>query len=213
MTKLNIQGLGKKFYRNWVFRNIDFEFSKGDQVLLTGDNGAGKSTLMRILAGQLAPSEGKLTLEIRGKSVDYEHFYKYISWSGPYIDLYTELTLKETIQMHHSLKPLMVSVQDVAKMLQLEAHSDKLLKHFSSGMLHRVKVGLGILSKSEILLLDEATTNMDEANSRLVLNLMDQYLDDRILIFASNKPEEFSRFQKKLELDEFVVKRKGMPPN
>ena len=49
-------------------------------------------------------------------------------------------------------------------------------------------------------LLDEATTNMDEANSKLVLDLMDHYIGDRLLIFASNRPEEFGRFARKIEM-------------
>ena len=208
MNKLILKGIGKKFYRNWVFRNIDFEFAAGEKVLLYGDNGAGKSTLMRILAGQLSPTEGKIELSINGKLIDYEHFYRHISWSGPYLDLYTDLTLKEGIQMHASLKPLYVSNKEVPQILELKDHQNKLLKHFSSGMLHRVKVGLGILSKSSILLLDEATTNMDEANSKLVIDLMNRFLEDRMLVFASNKPEEFALFEKKLWMGDFVGKKK-----
>ena len=210
MIKLSLQGIGKKFYRNWVFRNLDFEFSAGEKVLLSGDNGAGKSTLMRILAGQLAPTEGKIHLEIAGKIIDFEHYYRHITWSGPYLDLYTDLTLKESIQLHASLRPLYVPNKEVASILQLQDHENKILKHFSSGMLHRVKVGLGILTRSSILLLDEATTNMDEANSKLVIDLMDKYLDGRILVFASNKVEEFGMFEKKLWLGDFVGKKKKL---
>jgi ABC-type multidrug transport system ATPase subunit len=85
-------------------------------------------------------------------------------------------------------------------LLQLEDHAGKLLKHFSSGMLHRVKVGLAILTRSRFLLLDEATTNMDEKNSKLVLALMDRYLDGRGLVYASNRVEEFGRFGRRVEL-------------
>ncbi len=200
MTKLEVSGLGKRFFRHWVFRNLDFKIDEGERVLLCGDNGSGKSTLMRILSGQLTPTEGTLQLFIDGKEIDPESYYQHLAWSGPYMELYTDLTLKEAIDLHASFRPMLAAPKEVLKLLQLEDHAGKLLKHFSSGMLHRVKVGLAILTKSRLLLLDEATTNMDAGNSQLVVDLMDRFLDGRMLIYASNKPEEFALFERKLVL-------------
>ena len=101
---------------------------------------------------------------------------------------------------------MLAGVAETLKLLQLQDHADKMLKHFSSGMLHRVKVGLAILTKSKILLLDEATTNMDETNSRLVTSLMQEYLDGRMLIYASNRPEEFALFEQRLDLNLYAGK-------
>ncbi|MFN8394353.1 MAG: ATP-binding cassette domain-containing protein [Bacteroidia bacterium] len=207
MTLIEATGLGKRFFRQWVFRGMDFEVQQGERVLLTGDNGSGKSTLMRILAGQLAPTEGQLSLVVDGKKIDPEFWYQYLSWSGPYMELYTDLSLAEAVHLHASFRKLIVPEADVLDLLQLQDHRNKLLKHFSSGMMHRVKVGLSILSQSKILLLDEATTNMDEANSKLVLDLMDHYIGDRLLIFASNRPEEFGRFARKIEMKNASVSR------
>ena len=75
-----------------------------------------------------------------------------------------------------------------------------MLRHFSSGMLHRVKVGLSMFSKSNILLMDEATSNMDEENSRYVMQLLDEIAGQRIVIYASNREKEFGRFSKRLDL-------------
>lgn len=200
MTRIEATGLGKRFFRQWVFRGMDFQVQQGEQVLLAGDNGSGKSTLMRIIAGQLSPTEGKISLTVDGKEIDPEFYYKYISWSGPYMELYTDLSLSEAVSLHASFRELLVKKDEVLDLLQLQDHSHKLLKHFSSGMMHRVKVGLSILTRSEILLLDEATTNMDEANSRLVMDLMDSHIADRLLIFASNRQEEFARFTSRIEM-------------
>jgi ABC-type multidrug transport system ATPase subunit len=198
MTRIEARGLGKRFYRNWVFKGMDLQVDAGEKVLLCGDNGSGKSTLIRVLAGQLSATEGGLRLHVDGKEVDAEYYYRHISWSGPYMELYTDLNLKEAVQMHASFRPMMASVAEVMKLLQLEDQAGKLLKHFSSGMLHRVKVGLAILTRSRFLFLDEATTNMDEKNSRLVLELMNRYLDGRGLIYASNRAEEFGMFERRV---------------
>lgn len=198
MTRLEVTGLGKRFYRHWVFRHLDMEVHGGEQVLLCGENGSGKSTLMRILAGQLTPTEGRVCLVVDGKEVDPEYSYRHISWSGPYMELYTDLNLKEAIHLHASFRPMMASPREVMQLLQLEDQAGKLLKHFSSGMLHRVKVGLAILTASRLLLLDEATTNMDAVNSQLVLGLVERYLEGRGLVYASNREEEFGRFERRV---------------
>jgi ABC-type multidrug transport system ATPase subunit len=208
MTKLEVIGLGRRFNRHWIFRKLDLELLAGERVLLCGDNGSGKSTLMRMLAGQLTPSEGSIKLWIDGKEIDAENYYQHLSWSGPYMELYTDLTLSEAIQLHASFRPMLVSAGEVLQLLQLTDHASKLLKHFSSGMLHRVKVGLAILTRSRLLLLDEATTNMDEANSRLATDLMMHYLDGRMLLYASNRPEEFALFERRLELNDYTSKTK-----
>lgn len=200
MTKLEVTGLGKRFFRHWVFRNLDLQIEAGERVLLCGDNGSGKSTLMRILAGQLTPTDGTMQLLVDGKKIDPEFYYQHISWSGPYMELYTDLNLLEAIQLHASFKTMMAAPKEILQLLQLDDHAGKLLKHFSSGMLHRVKVGLAILTKSRLLLLDEATTNMDAGNSKLVVDLMHRYLDGRMLIYASNKPEEFGLFERRVEM-------------
>jgi ABC-type multidrug transport system ATPase subunit len=200
MMRLEATGLGKHFSRHWVFRNLHISLQEGERVLLCGDNGSGKSTLMRILSGQLIPSEGSVRLLADGKPIDPEEYYRHLSWSGPYMELYTDLDLREAIRLHASFRPMMATPREVAQLLELEEHHGKLLKHFSSGMLHRVKVGLAILTRSRLLLLDEATTNMDPGSSALVLGLMDRFLDGRLLVYASNKEEEFAMFDRRVVL-------------
>lgn len=200
MFELKAQGLGKKFYRHWVFRDIDLTLHTGDRLLVTGANGAGKSTLIRVLAGQLTPTTGTLQLTQDGKAIDPEVAHRVLSWSGPYMDLYPELTLREAVAMHFRFRDSLLPPADVIRQLRLEAHTDKQLRHFSSGMLQRVKVGLAIFTKAPLLLLDEATATMDESNARYIYDLTHAHLTDRILIYASNNAVEFERFERRLEL-------------
>lgn len=193
-------GIGKKFYRNWVFRNISFQLEQGQRLLLTGPNGSGKSTLIRILAGQMAPTEGKTHFTAGKRLLDYESYYSQLSWAAPWQDLYNDLTLTEAIHLHFQFKLPIIPQNQIAQALELEKHLSKPLRHFSSGMLHRTKTGLAIFSKSRLLILDEATTNMDQVNSDLVFRWLDEYLGDRMLIFASNNPAEFERFDRRLDL-------------
>ncbi|MEM6272490.1 MAG: ATP-binding cassette domain-containing protein [Bacteroidota bacterium] len=200
MFKLSAEGLGKRFHRQWVFKNLDLELNEGERLLITGSNGSGKSTLMRILAGQLNPTKGTVRLTDDNQDLDPEIWYRYISWSGPYMDLYPDFTLAETIRLHFRFRDALLPRTDIIPGLNLEKHADKPLRNYSSGMLHRVKVGLAIFSQSKVLLLDEATTNMDAENSGLVIDWVKKYRENRILIYAGNKPEEFVHFERRLEM-------------
>lgn len=200
MSRLEAKGVGKRFHRHWVFKNVNLSLQKGDRLLLTGSNGSGKSTLMRILAGQLSPSQGSVEFFQENRKIDPENWYRYMSWSGPYMDLYPDLSLAESIQMHFQFRRGLLPRDEVAARLQLEGHLNKELRHFSSGMLHRVKVGLAIFSDSDFLLLDEATTNMDRENSALVWDLVREFQQDRGLVWASNKESEFDWFGLRLDL-------------
>jgi ABC-type multidrug transport system ATPase subunit len=202
MIDLSAKDLGKRFFRHWVFRHLDFQLHSGQRMLLTGPNGSGKSTLMRILAGQMSPTAGSLSLAFEGKPVDPEQWYRHLSWSGPYHELYGDLTLDEAMRMHFRFRKPLLPLPQIVEALRLEAHGDKQLRHFSSGMLHRVKVGLAIFSQSELLLLDEATTNMDEENSRYILDLTFTHLGGRGLLYASNNPMEFGLFEERVDLGE-----------
>ena len=192
--------IGQRFHKQWVFRNVNFTLNSGDRLLLTGANGSGKSTLFRILAGQLSPTKGEISLRQDGKKIEPGKWFRHISWSGPYMDLYPELKLSEAIKMHFNFRTPLLKITEVLERLRLTEHQDKELRHFSSGMLHRVKVGLALFSDSQILLLDEATTNMDEENSNLIWDLAREFQNDRILVWASNRTKEFDWFEMRLDL-------------
>ncbi len=59
-TYISAENLGHSFHDHWLFRNVSLGVNQGRKVALVGVNGAGKSTLLKLLAGSLAPTEGKV---------------------------------------------------------------------------------------------------------------------------------------------------------
>lgn len=202
MLQLHLESVGKQFYQRWVFRQINLAANSGQRIALTGGNGSGKSTLMRIIAGQLSPTEGRAVLSFHGKRIAAEDWYRHLSWSGPYTSLYTDLSLREHIQLHFRFRDcIFPNPMELCDWLQLGPHADKKLRYYSSGMLQRVKTGLAIATRADLLLLDEPTSNMDERYADLVLEGMNRFSQDRLVVLASNLPREYHGFSQRLALD------------
>ena len=182
--------VGKKFYQQWLYRNLSFSLQKGEKLAILGSNGAGKTTLLRIIAGQLSCSEGRVFYTKGKMKIPYQNMYQHISWAGPHTALYPDLTLSEHLHLHFSFKKSLLSISEIIEKLHLTQDADKKLRFYSSGMLQRAKVGIALFSQSDVLMLDEPTANMDEANAAYILQLISEYVGDRIYILASNLERE-----------------------
>lgn len=197
MTPFSIsaQKIGKKFYQQWLYRDLSFTLHNGEKLAILGTNGSGKTTLLRILAGQLSPTEGKVFYTKEKNKIPYENMYQYISWAGPHTALYPDLTLAEHLKLHFSFKTPLLPIPQIIEKLNLTNEVNKKLRFYSSGMLQRAKVGIALFSNSEILILDEPTSNMDEANATYILALIEEYIGNRIYILASNLSREYIGMQ------------------
>jgi ABC-type multidrug transport system ATPase subunit len=190
--EIRLENIGKKFYQRWLFREIDHDFSEQPHLALVGTNGSGKSTLLKIIAGQMAPSEGKMTVCWQGAPLPLEKLYRHLSWSGPYVELYSDLTLREQIDLHFRFNACRLPAPlDLIELLDFQAHQHKPLRWYSSGMMQRLKVGLALFTRSELLLLDEPTSNMDQANAQRMLALIAEHTQDRLFVLASNMDREY----------------------
>ena len=99
-----LENAGKRYLREWIFKDLNYTFKKGSSYAITGRNGSGKSTLAAVLSGQLIPSEGTIKHYIDGKVLDEHLVYRHTSLAAPYLELIEEFTLKEMVNFHFSLK-------------------------------------------------------------------------------------------------------------
>lgn len=202
MITINVTNLGKRFNREWIFRNLTKEFTAGRAYALTGPNGSGKSTLLQILGGAAIFSEGTINYRFHDKALDLPEVYKYISLTAPYLEVIEEMTLLEFLSFHNGLKPWLEGINslDIISACGLENAASKQIRYYSSGMKQRVKLAQAIFSKSAIVLLDEPCTNLDEPGVRLYHSLIEKYRGDRLLIIASNDKVEYNFCDDLIEL-------------
>ena len=136
---LSLINIAKKFNRDWVFRNANYQFEIPGSYVIKGSNGSGKSTLLKILSGFLTPTEGELKLLIKSNNITTENWSNHIAYAAPYYELIEEMYLEEFVSFYIKFKPLQkgISQHDLIKIAYLEEAKNKQIKNFSSGMMHR----------------------------------------------------------------------------
>lgn len=204
--QIKLTDIGKRYNYEWIFRNVNHEFTVGNNYVILGANGSGKSTLLQLISGSLLSSEGTISYHITNKNVAEEDIYKHVSIATPYLELYEEFTLNEAIDFQEKFKTFSNNLitKQIVELLELEKSADKQLKYFSSGMKQRVRLALAILSKTPLLLLDEPTSNLDKKAIEWYQNLILQYSNNRLIIVCSNQQEQEYLFcNKQLNIEDF----------
>ncbi len=200
-----LDGVGKRFGREWIFRDLSQVITPGQHCAVLGPNGSGKSTSLQLIAASASPSKGHIFREYRKHQVKAEDIYALLTFSSPYIDLPEELTLSELIAFHFRFKKVRagMSGQQLIQLANLEGNEHKAIKHFSSGMRQRLKLLLSIMSDVPLLLLDEPCTNLDMNGISWYRNLVKTYCDFTTVIIASNQPHEYDFCGASLDITRF----------
>ena len=202
-------GLGKRFQRDWIFRDLTHTFRPGSATAVLGPNGAGKSTLLNTISGQLLPTQGTLTYELAGRAVAVEDVPRYLAYAAPYLELLEELTLLELLRFHISFKPLRAgcSIEGLVGIMYLERARTRLVREFSSGMKQRLKLGLALYADAPLLLLDEPTTNLDAEGVAWYQEQVRITRPGRTLLLSSNVPAEYAFCDETLRVTDFQPAR------
>lgn len=200
-----LQDIGRRFNREWIFKNINYTFGQGESYAVLGPNGSGKSTLLQLICGSLTPSMGALTYRLENKEASVEHVFEHIALAAPYMELIEEFTLEEMIRFHFKFKSCRdgLNAKAIINLLDLQKASQKALKNFSSGMKQRVKLALAFCSDTPVLLLDEPTSNLDTQGVEWYLALIEQFSANRLVIICSNQEYEYRFCRHQLKLQDY----------
>lgn len=191
--QIKLENLSKKYRNEWIFRQLTHSFTDCSSTAITGSNGSGKSTLLQVISGILPASSGSITYTKNNQNIEPDTLYKDIALCTPILELVEEFTLVEQIKFHFNLKPASKyeGISAFLAYLNLEKSKDKQLKYFSSGMKQKLKLALSFMSDASILLLDEPTTNLDEANKIWYQAQIESIKGGKTIIIASNEPAEY----------------------
>jgi ABC-type multidrug transport system ATPase subunit len=210
--QITLQNAGKRFSREWIFRNLDYNFSPGIKYAITGPNGSGKSTLLQVLSGSLILNEGTSEWFINDINIQPDKVHLYISIAAPYFELIEEMTAKEFLFFHSNFKKYIsqFSVEDILQEAGLSHAADKQIRFFSSGMKQRLKLAQAIFSDVAVILLDEPCTNLDTSGFDLYYKWIESYCKNRLLIISSNDKNEYNFCDREINLQDYKSKKSAV---
>ncbi|MGK9430540.1 ABC transporter ATP-binding protein [Bacillus atrophaeus] len=170
---VNINGLTKTFQGKEVVSNVNMHIRKGEIYGFLGPNGAGKTTVMKMITSLVKPTGGEI--EILGHKLTNTS-YKVLGRIGSMIEypiFYEKLTAQENLELHceymgyHDKN----SIQEVLGMVNLKNIEDKAVKTFSLGMKQRLGIARAIITKPELLILDEPINGLDPVGIKEIRHL------------------------------------------
>jgi heme exporter protein A len=195
--KLTADRVAKHFIRRRnIFSDMNMVLSNGDIKGIAGENGSGKSTMLKILLGVLAPSTGKVSLNVGDEIIKREDFSCHIGFVSPYLVLYEEFTPEEHLRLFAKFSGISFdndNFEMILREFKLSKRRNDQIKTFSSGMKQRVKYMLALQNKPEILFLDEPFTNLDSAGIDSVHKIVEEHVNaGGGIVIASNDEREKS---------------------
>ncbi len=195
MTNYSVEasGLNKSFGRRLIFNDLEFKFNKAGVYGISGPNGSGKSTLVKIIAGIIAASKGKINHKLNDKEIVEEQLHNYIGFVSPYLVLYEEFSTYENLNLFAEIRGVKFDKERVDYLLNkflLFKRKDDLLKTYSSGMKQRVKFIFALMHSPNLLILDEPTSNLDDEGKNSVYELVKEEGEKNIVLIASNEKHD-----------------------
>lgn len=169
---IEVKGLAKIFSNFKAIEDVNFYVKKGEIFGFLGPSGSGKTTTIKILTGQLEPTEGEAL--VFGENVSTLKNPSARKCFGVLTDnsgLYGRLTIYENLKLYCQLYDLPISkVDEALAFVNLKVESKKRVSTLSKGMTQRVILARAILHEPELLFLDEPTSALDPVNTLHIYN-------------------------------------------
>jgi len=208
MSKYSVEAneLNKTFGRRLIFNCINFRYDENGVFGISGPNGSGKSTLVKIIAGLISPTKGKIIHKNSGKEIIPEKLHNHIGFVSPYLVLYEEFTAWENLNIFSKIREIKLDkdyAKDLLNRFLLYNRRDDLVKTYSSGMKQRMKFIFALIHQPELLIFDEPTSNLDYEGKNLVYEIIENKSKESIIIIASNDKADLDLCPEILDLKLF----------
>lgn len=200
MTTIEIDHTSRWFGNVVAVNDVSMTVGPGVTGLL-GPNGAGKSTLINMMAGFLAPSTGKVTLD--GKQIwRNEAVYRAIGIVPEREGMYDFLTGREFVVANAELHGLDAAAAGRAlATVEMEYAQDRKIATYSKGMRQRVKMASALVHDPSVLLLDEPFNGMDPRQRMQLMELLRRMgAEGRTVLFSSHILEEVEQLASHIEV-------------
>jgi ABC-2 type transport system ATP-binding protein len=213
---LDATGLRKAFGSLQAVAGVDVSIQAGETYGLLGPNGAGKTTTISMIAGLLDPDAGEVVVAGHPVTTKAVKARAAIGLVPQELAVYPELTARENLDFFGRLygmgaKALRQRVDEVLGVVGLADRAGDQVKTYSGGMQRRLNIGIGLLHRPELLILDEPTVGVDPQSRNAILESVEQLADAGMaVLYTTHYMEEAERLCDRIAIiDQGEVKAEG----
>ena len=195
---------------------VDLAIEEGETFGLLGPNGAGKTTSISMIAGLLEPDSGTVTISGENITTSSVKEKRSIGLAPQDLAIYPDLTGAENLaffgRLYGMSGPGLASrVDEVLEVVALTDRRDDLTKEYSGGMKRRLNIGVGLLHKPELLILDEPTVGVDPQSRNAILESVEELSGEgTAVLYTTHYMEEAERLCDRVAIiDEGTIKAEG----
>lgn len=173
---IRLQKVRKTYGKFEAVRSLDLEIGRGELFGFLGPNGAGKSTTLRMIAGILAPTSGRLEIggiDILKDPIGAKSKLGYIP-DRPFV--YDKLTGAEFLRFTAALygqdgPDIERRIDELLELFELTRWKDELTESYSHGMRQKLIISSAFVHRPEVIVVDEPTVGLDPKSARLLRTL------------------------------------------
>ncbi|MCH1625164.1 ABC transporter ATP-binding protein [Ferdinandcohnia quinoae] len=205
MTLVSLESLVKRFGKETAVKDLSFQIKEGSCTALLGPNGAGKTTTLRMLAGLLQPTDGK----IRFTGMKDGDNRQYIGYLPQHPVFYNWMNANEFLiyvgQLAHlTKKESQIRADKLLELVGLADAKKRRIGGFSGGMKQRLGIAQAMIHEPMLLMLDEPVSALDPVGRREVIEMMRELKKKTTILFSTHVLHDAEEV-----CDEIVIMQKG----
>ena len=213
---LDVRGLNKRYGELAAVDGVSFHIRAGETYGLLGPNGAGKTTIISMVAG-LIPADGG-TVRVAGQAMApaRTEAKRVIGLVPQELAIYPDLTARENLKFFgrlHGLtgKELTRRTTEVLELIGLADRAGDQTKKYSGGMKRRLNIGIGLLHRPTLLILDEPTVGVDPQSRNAILESVERLsAEGMAVLYTTHYMEEAERLCHRIAIiDEGRIQAEG----
>ena len=189
-----------------VVNRFSLNMEKGHIYGLIGSNGAGKTTIMKMIAGIIMPDEGEIKLFENKNNLDKERSRMSFMIETPFID--GSMNARQNMQYIRFMRGVEDEkrIDEVLEFIGLKDARDKKVKLFSLGMKQRLAIGMALLPRPEIMVLDEPVNGLDPKGIVDIRNILKKLCEEQgiTILISSHLLSELSEL-----CTDYIIINKG----
>ena len=213
---LHVSGLVKRYGELTVVDDVSFQIRAGETFGLLGPNGAGKTTIISMIAGLIPASEGTIRVAGRDMTPSETEAKRVIGLVPQELAIYPDLTARENLKFFGRLQGLTGKVltgrtNEVLELIGLSDRAGDLTKKYSGGMKRRLNIGIGLLHRPDLLILDEPTVGVDPQSRNSILESVEKLsVEGMAVLYTTHYMEEAERLCDRIAvIDEGRIQAEG----